>query len=479
MFDVSKFEFTDADIAEAVAKGRLLSLEIEFNRQCNYRCPYCYAGEPENNTVKHDPAIIDTAIEQAAELGARKIIILGGEPLMAKELKGAIMRISELGMGTEIFTNGSLMTQELAEFFFRQNCRVSVKLNTPDPAVHDELTGVKDSLNKSLRAIRLLKEAGFTQKMLCASTVISSRNIGDVVELWKYLRREEITPYFEIMTPQGRLKDHRSLEVDPLVLKDVFEQIQEFDASLGISWNAQPPLVGSKCLRHKYSALLNAAGDLFPCVGIDKKIGNIKDAPLRVLLSESQVIQDLKNHREMIKGPCRTCDQAEQCYGCRGAAYQLTGDYLASDPLCWKNKDKMDQIQVLPVKAAPYLPHKPPMAMVDMICEVGPECTVSAVIRPDNRFLNSDGIFDRSAVPELVAQAGAACDSFRFDGRSRPGFLVFGHNIRFLADIHVNDEVIITIRDENTMDGWYQLDFTVSTGSGGLCAEGEVNVCVR
>ncbi len=46
---------------------------------------------------------------------------------------------------------------------------------------------------------------------------------------------------------------------------------------------------------------------------------------------------NLKNYREMIKGPCRTCEKSSECYGCRGAAYQLTGDYLASDPTCWRN----------------------------------------------------------------------------------------------------------------------------------------------
>jgi MoaA/NifB/PqqE/SkfB family radical SAM enzyme len=46
---------------------------------------------------------------------------------------------------------------------------------------------------------------------------------------------------------------------------------------------------------------------------------------------------DLRNYRLTIKGPCRSCELAATCYGCRGAAYQLTGDYLASDPLCWRN----------------------------------------------------------------------------------------------------------------------------------------------
>ncbi|WP_035240507.1 radical SAM/SPASM domain-containing protein [Desulfobacter vibrioformis] len=49
----------------------------------------------------------------------------------------------------------------------------------------------------------------------------------------------------------------------------------------------------------------------------------------------------LKNHRQTIKGFCRTCEKSDTCYGCRGAAFQVTGDLLASDPLCWRNPDNL------------------------------------------------------------------------------------------------------------------------------------------
>ena len=67
-----------------------------------------------------------------------------------------------------------------------------------------------------------------------------------------------------------------------------------------------------------------------------QKLPHRKDS---ILLSSA--IDDFTSrldYREMIKGECRDCDKAEECYGCRGAAYQLTGDYLASDPTCWRNQ---------------------------------------------------------------------------------------------------------------------------------------------
>jgi radical SAM protein with 4Fe4S-binding SPASM domain len=95
--------------------------------------------------------------------------------------------------------------------------------------------------------------------------------------------------------------------------------------------------LGNRCLRHKFSCLVGARGEVMPCVGVNLPIGNVRRQPLADILAASQVLKDLKNHRETIKGPCRTCDKIANCYGCRGAAYQLTGDYLASDPLCWHN----------------------------------------------------------------------------------------------------------------------------------------------
>jgi len=98
----------------------------------------------------------------------------------------------------------------------------------------------------------------------------------------------------------------------------------------------RPPLVGDRCLRHQYSCLVTSTGNVFPCVGIDIPVGNIRQTPLREIISGSEIIQDLRNHLNTIKAPCGACELADECYGCRGTAYQMTGDWLASDPLCWR-----------------------------------------------------------------------------------------------------------------------------------------------
>ena len=462
---------------DAAAENRLLTCEIEFNRSCNYRCPYCYAaGQYTHAALPAETA--GSVIRQVAALGARKIVVLGGEPLLCRELKDHIRLMNSLGMGAEIFTNAALIDREWAEFFYEQGSRVVVKLNSLDPEVQDRLTGVPGSFGKAMRAIELLQQVGFDEQRLVASSVICSANEREVVSLWKYLRERHIRPYLEIMTPQGRLLEHQELEVDPIRLKEIFDEIAEYDRSQGRDWDPQPPLVGSKCLRHQFSCVVNANGDVTPCVGLTVKIGNIYEQPLADILMNSNVLRKLKTFRTTIKGPCRTCDKADTCYGCRGAAYQLTGDYLASDPLCWKNCSTLLQRKpALPCEAQPWLPHRPPMTMVDRLLEFGEWSRLEAKIAPDNRFLRN-GELDPEAIPEIVAQSCAVITGFEENNHNLKGILTGLRSLQISETIRSGDRLIVEVRETAQIDNYHTLDFKVFRDSGNiLCAQGEMSIC--
>lgn len=133
----------------------------------------------------------------------------------------------------------------------------------------------------------------------------------------------------------------------------------------------------------------------------------------------------------------------------------------------------------LPTPAAPFLPHRPPMAMVDTLVANGPDgkCA-SCTIRPDNLFLDGDGRLDPVVIPELVAQAAAASDSHTHDGTVRPGFLALARTIRIHRTIRVNDQLFITATDESPIDNWFVITFAIRLADQTLCAEGEISVCL-
>jgi len=339
------FEFDRVSIARAAADNRLLTLEIEFSLRCNFRCPYCYVPADGYFANELTPAEIKDVLTQARAMGARRIIILGGEPSIYPHIRVMIDFILGLGMGVEMFTNGSGITEDFAGWLHERGVRVVLKMNTFDADLQDRLSGREGAARIIAKAFERLRRAGYPSAtgFLAVSTIVCRQNLAELPRLWRWLRDQGIAPYFEMITPQANACANRWLFIDSREVRQLFETLACIDSDeYGRHWDIQPPLAGNRCLRHHFSCLVTSTGDVTPCVGVTLPLGNIRRQPLKTIIENSQVLKDLKNYRQTIKGPCRTCERAEGCYGCRGAAYQLTGDYLASDPLCWRLQQDPD-----------------------------------------------------------------------------------------------------------------------------------------
>ena len=221
---IYNLEFTEQEIREAVAADRLLSMEIEFSRICNFRCSYCYVEEKVEYGDELSREEIKDAILQAKELGARKIIILGGEPSIYPHLVEMIYFLSKNGLQIEMFTNGSGITRELAGVLAENNVRIALKLNSRDEQIQDQLAGKKGAFVIINKALAALKEAGYPSKklFLAISTVICKQNIAELPAMWEWLRQKNIEPFFEVITPQANVLGNSWLNVTPEELKQLF-----------------------------------------------------------------------------------------------------------------------------------------------------------------------------------------------------------------------------------------------------------------
>ena len=475
-------EFSIEEIKKAASANSLLTMEIELSMKCNYNCVYCYTSQqvPDSNDMSYQE--ITDIIAQAKELGARKIIILGGEPTIYPDFFRVVDYINELGLEVEIFTNGSMISLEMAKELYNRKVRTVLKLNSIDPEIMNKLTGRTDGYDNAMNAIDNLIAAGYPDEkhFLGVSTVICKLNENEIVSLWKWLKEKKITPYFEMITPQGKAKSSEWLFVEPAKLEKIFDEISQLDYKLyGNKWDIQPPLVGSKCLRTMYSCLVDNHGNVKPCVGIDVVSGNVREKSLKEIIKYSEIIQDIRNYREKIKGPCRKCEKNWQCYGCRGAAYQLTGDPLASDPLCWRNQDKLDKIYRLPYPVDEIIPQKKKMKMLDTLVNIGDRTSeAEMLVKADNIFADTDGVLSESIYMELMAQVVAATDGFyalENEEEPGPGFIIGARKIRITGKAKVGDNLRIFIHRTVNLG-----DFGVAEGKvynkGEVIAEGELKL---
>lgn len=472
-------EFSKEEIEQARKSNGLLTMEIEIGTLCNFACRYCYVGDgiaarPEDASCELTLDEIHDVIVQAQGLGARKIILLGGEPMLYEFTLELCEWIRARGMGVELFTNGTNMTAKAAARLFALGVHVVLKWHSSNAETQNWLSGVSDAHPIIHEAYQHLRGAGYPGPgaKLALSTVICRQNIDELPALWCWMREIGIEPYFEMITPQGRAVEN-SGDLSPTVEEThrLFELIQKLDEErFGRVWEAQPPLVGNTCLRHSFSCLINARGDVMPCVGVQIPVGNIRQTPLQKILQDSEVIEDLRNHKHTIQGACGQCEKAASCYGCRGAAYQMTGNYLGSDPLCWRNQTGED-CAFLPMKAEGLVPHQLPTRMVESL-EVVEEraATIHARIAPDNPHCKG-GRLTEAAHLELMAQAAAALQGFRTrvrpDGKPQKGMLIGARDLVINFPVFVGDQLEVSVHKETRLGTFGILKAEVRRG--GVC----------
>jgi MoaA/NifB/PqqE/SkfB family radical SAM enzyme len=133
-------EFSPEEIRQVRSRNGLLSMELELSRICNLGCIYCYAasGRALDNELRL-PELLD-AVDQAIELGVKKIIILGGgEPLLFPQLFALLAYIRDRNLTVDLFTNGTLLTPEHAKRLYQMQVGVVIKMNSRNPGIQDIL----------------------------------------------------------------------------------------------------------------------------------------------------------------------------------------------------------------------------------------------------------------------------------------------------------------------------------------------------
>jgi hypothetical protein len=237
--------------------------------------------------------------------------------------------------------------------------------------------------------------------------ILTDEEFKSVISEAKTLGAEKITfsgkeasAYTSI---KGLISFAKSLGMETSLVRDDY-------LCLAASGKNDPPF----CMRHRFSCVVTSYGYVLPCPGLEIPLGNVRGQKLADIIKDSEIIADLKDDVNRIKGPCRVCENIRGCCGCRGRAYIATGDYLASDPVCIKNKGIENKTQSLPLSVENIIPQKPPMRIIDTLDRLAERSAYcSALIKKEMPFINDDLSVDNVAYLEMIAQSIAALNGFR------------------------------------------------------------------
>ena len=229
-------------------------LRISVTDRCNFRCTYCMPAEIYGERYEFLPKADLLTFEEITRLarimvslGALKVRLTGGEPLVRNDIEKLVAMLSEVdGVEDLTMTTNAYLLPQLARVLKDAGLqRVTISLDTLDDKIFRQMNGRGFGTEKVLKGIEAAERAGLSPIKI-NSVVQRSVNDHAIVELARWCRdRGHIVRFIEYMDVGNR----NGWKLDHVVPAD--EIVAVIDAEMPLE-----PIEGSYrgevALRYRY-----------------------------------------------------------------------------------------------------------------------------------------------------------------------------------------------------------------------------------
>jgi MoaA/NifB/PqqE/SkfB family radical SAM enzyme len=176
---------------------------LEITSRCNLKCSHCYADSgPNAQTLE----IVDwmSVLQQASEIGCRNVQFIGGEPCTHPKLIEYIEAAARTNFEIiEVYTNLTIISDDLLDAFARHGVRIATSFYNSDFSVHDSVTGVRGSFNRTTSGMRQILNARIPLRVGLID-MGTRRDTGGAVELLETMGVDRQQIRVDHIRPVGR-----------------------------------------------------------------------------------------------------------------------------------------------------------------------------------------------------------------------------------------------------------------------------------
>lgn len=338
-FPASKYPSKDTqDFFEEYFDGKpqLTNIHIELTSKCNERCVHCYIPH-ENKISNIDPDLFYDILEQCKNLRLLHLTLSGGEPMLHKNFCDFLRKCREYNFSVNVLSNLTLLNDKITEEM-KANPLLSVQgsLYSMNPAIHDEITQMKGSFEKTKDAILKLIENDIPLQISCPIMKQNRHCYTDVIE-WARKHRIHAGTDYAIIAGYDHTAQNLNcrLSIDEIrgvvnsKIADNVEYLEQMEMAAIEKKNiTSDDFVCSVC---RSSICITETGDVYPCAGWqDYVVGNVKETLLKDIWDNSEKVQYLRGLRNKDFPKCAQCSDKEYCTICmvRNANENSQGDPL-------------------------------------------------------------------------------------------------------------------------------------------------------
>jgi len=340
--------------------NRIISVLIELTYSCSEQCLHCYnPGATRNGdersyrktfsklSVDEYKRIIDDLYDE----GLVKVCLSGGDPFSYPHIWDLIEYIYEKDIVFEIYTNGQRLyghEDRLSKYF---PCDVGISIYSSEVTVHDEITRVAGSFEKSMSVIEKLFDYAIPIEIKCCvmrNNVRTYTGVADIAKRFGAFLQIECS-IFDGMDGDKCVSTYLRLTKEQMqvVLRDPNNPLyvgKEKPNYGGIKQN----LSENGCRAGNQSFCITPDGNLTPCPSFHATIGSLKESTLREILTKSTFLKWWNGLTVSEYEECGQHDYCDFCKLCPGLNFAEHGTPLkASENNCFTAKARKELAEML------------------------------------------------------------------------------------------------------------------------------------
>ncbi len=307
----------------ALELGVPLSVHLDLTYRCNERCEHCYLEHDDKGEMTAGE--IKNLLDQLAEAGVFFLTLSGGEPLLRRDCFEIIEYARALLFNVKLKTNALLIREAEAQRLKVLGVeQVQISVYSHRPEVHDAITKIPGSLNRTLAAIRFLRAQGLK---VTIANVLMRKNLQDGERVRglaqdlgvSYTLDPTITPMMNGNTSVLRLR------IATADLQQVFRNsnlvgdVGEFCAPPGSV--DEDMMEGLPCSAGHTACYISPYGDVYPCVQFPLPSGNVRREKFLEIWENSPQLSEVRSIRGKDLPTCSSCAHLGTCTRCPGLAY--------------------------------------------------------------------------------------------------------------------------------------------------------------
>lgn len=350
-------------VAQAAEKGIPINAALELSPLCNMNCEMCFIrlSKDEMNAKGRLRTTEEwlSIIKQLPEAGTLFVLLTGGEPLLYEGFKEIYLKLHQMGMIITINTNGTLIDEEMADFFQKyMPRRINITLYGTSDETYNKICHNSKGFTQTMSAIQLLKARGIQVKL---NGTITPGNVNEIDRLYEISKEVDVP--IEIATylfPGNRERNKCFNSNARLSFQDAgLACVEESRLSFGEEfrkychdvlddverYKSRPHELEAEqmgCRGGKSSAWINWQGKMSPCIFMNHVVIDVFENGFR----KSWEYIKQKTNEIYLPKKCTNCNLRPACIICPAKCYCETGSFEeAPEYVCEYTKTIVEEMK--------------------------------------------------------------------------------------------------------------------------------------